>query len=249
MISKELSRRIYNTHRQLEHCDELERQLREESQRLGGSTERFRGLDLQLSFTSYFEASPSIYNLFDISPQLSLLMVAEHRKQLQSDLASLEKEVQQGLDSSAVASASVAVDGFVEINGLLWARENSSIDGETHFSFLAAQKLVSSEGLRLPTGFEFESLLSLNSFVVPAHGVWFGEDCELLDASVRSVFFPFSGWEHGAQVWGSDGYYWSSSLAPDRRRQYLNVSPSGSSQLCKGSGDFKFCVRGVKDIK
>jgi uncharacterized protein (TIGR02145 family) len=102
----------------------------------------------------------------------------------------------------------------VLINGIKWDRENTVIDGKTHFTFSEALGAAQLAGKRLPTEKELEDLIALGStWDDKRKGRWIGRDHQLKEKSKESVFFVIAGGRWNGTIHFTDllGYYWSST--------------------------------------
>lgn len=103
----------------------------------------------------------------------------------------------------------------VEIDGLVWAKENVGISKTTPYvgycNFTIAQTACP-EGWRLPTEEEFKNLSRNYSEVMEHNGIrgrWFSGSTPY-KKGVKAVFLPMAGCDVGDSV-ASSGYYWSST--------------------------------------
>ena len=80
------------------------------------------------------------------------------------------------------------MNNTVKLNGLVWDTENLSINGKTHFTFKEAKAEVDKLGKRLPTKYEFDSLLQLpHVFDEEKHGMWFAENQDEIKQIIRDI--------------------------------------------------------------
>lgn len=103
----------------------------------------------------------------------------------------------------------------VEIDGLVWAKENVGISKTTPYvgycNFTIAQTACP-EGWRLPTEEEFKNLSRNYSEVMEHNGIrgrWFSGSTPY-KKGVKAVLLPMAGCDVGDSV-ASSGYYWSST--------------------------------------
>jgi hypothetical protein len=137
----------------------------------------------------------------------------------------------------------------VLINDVKWDRDNTVIDGKTHFNFLEALGVAQLAGKRLPTEKELEDLIALGStWDDKRKGRWIGRDHQLKEKSKQSVFFGAAGrrWDGALLYTGTLGYYWSSTPSGTGNARRLNVG-SGGANVYSNTRAHGFSVRGVAD--
>ena len=138
------------------------------------------------------------------------------------------------------------------LNGLVWDKENLSVNGNTYFTYQEAKIEASKLGKRLPTEEEFDSLLKLpHEFDLDKRGMLFAEKAEDLKTE-KSLFFPAAGYiDEGNTIilkTGINGRYWSNTTTTYLHAANLSVS-SNCATMFGGIRKDCFSVRCVSDIK
>lgn len=129
----------------------------------------------------------------------------------------------------------------VEINGIWWDTENTTINGKRHADFDTANAYAEKIGRRLPTKEEFEAL------IYPGYerdeersGLWFAN---------RKLFLPMEGWRGmSGKIYSGIGLYWSSSASTAAYAWYLLFYGSNAN-LNNGNRAVGYSVRCVADRK
>ena len=140
------------------------------------------------------------------------------------------------------------------LNGLVWDKENLSVDGNIYFTYQEAIKEASKLGKRLPTKDEFEALLQLHHiFDRKNKGMWFAENQADLK-SEKSLFLPASGFTRVSYLSfidniGRNGFYWSETLYKHNEAYRLGLSNINSASVCMYYKDYSYTVRCVSDLK
>ena len=148
------------------------------------------------------------------------------------------------------------MNNTVKLNGLVWDTENLSINGKTHFTFKEAKAEVDKLGKRLPTKYEFDSLLQLpHVFDEEKHGMWFSENQVDLKSD-KSLFLPAAGFTHVSLCYlnyiGEHGFYWSDTLYYLNTKEVYRLNfnkKNNNGNMCMFSKDYMYTVRCVSNIK
>ena len=103
------------------------------------------------------------------------------------------------------------MNNVIVLNGLEWDTENLVIDGKTHFTYGEAKAEAAKLGKRLPTKYEFDSLLQLpHVFDEEKSGMWFAKNQVDLKSD-KSLFLPAAGFTHVSLCYlnyiGEHGFY------------------------------------------
>ena len=138
----------------------------------------------------------------------------------------------------------------IMLNGLLWDKENLSVDGNIYFTYQEAKTEAAKLGKRLPTKDEFEALLKLpRTWDLTNGGLLVAEKSNDLKTN-NSLFFKPLGYIFCGSLhsdYGSGGY-WSSSRDNRAFAFYLGFYNS-FIRMHRIMPSLKFTVRCVSDIK
>ena len=120
----------------------------------------------------------------------------------------------------------------IVLNGLLWYKENLSVDGNIYFTYQEAKIEAAKLGKRLPTKEEFDSLLKLpHEFDLDKRGIWFAKNQEDLKSD-KSLFLPAAGYRSTGSTTiasvGTRGNYWSATPNGSTPAYYLYFSGTGA---------------------
>ena len=146
------------------------------------------------------------------------------------------------------------MNNVIVLNGLEWDTENLVIDGKTHFTYEDAKAEAAKLGKRLPTKYEFDSLLQLpHVFDEEKQGMWFAENQADLKSD-KSLFLPAAGFTHISLCYisdvGENGCYWSDTLYLQTKSAYrLNFNKINNGNMYILDGRYSYTVRCVTDIK
>ena len=146
------------------------------------------------------------------------------------------------------------MNNTVILNGLEWDTENLVIDGKTHFTYEDAKAEAAKLGKRLPTKYEFDSLLQLpHVFDEEKQGMWFAENQADLKSD-KSLFLPAAGFTHISLCYisdvGENGCYWSDTLYLQTKSAYrLNFNKINNGNMYILDVNYSYTVRCVTDIK
>ena len=138
----------------------------------------------------------------------------------------------------------------IVLNGLLWDRENLSVDGNIYFTYQEAKIEAAKLGKRLPTKEEFEELLKLpHTWDLTNGGLLVAEKSDDLKTN-NSLFFKALGYISCGSLYSDygSGGYWSSSRDNRAFAFYLGFYNSFIS-MNSIIPNLKFTVRCVSDIK
>ena len=147
------------------------------------------------------------------------------------------------------------MNNVIVLNGLEWDTENLVIDGKTHFTYEDAKAEAAKRGKRLPTKYEFDSLLQLpHVFDEEKSGMWFAKNQVDLKSD-KSLFLPAAGFTHVSLYYlnyiGEHGFYWSDTLyyLNNKEAYRLNFNKINNGNTCMFSKDYMYTIRCVSDIK
>ena len=142
------------------------------------------------------------------------------------------------------------MNNTITLNGLVWDKENLSVDGNTYFTYQEAKIEAAKLGKRLPTKEEFEELLKLpRNWDLINGGLLVAEKSDDLKTN-NSLFFKALGYVLCGSLqsdYGSGGY-WSSSRDNRAFAFYLGFYNS-FIRMHRIMLSLKFTVRCVTDIK
>ena len=145
------------------------------------------------------------------------------------------------------------MNNTITLNGLVWDKENLSVDGNIYFTYQEAINKASKLGKRLPTKEEFDSLLKLpHEFDLDKRGMWFAEKLDDLKTD-KSLFLKATGCigDDGAGLYGVSiyGYYWSNTGSESNRwHGYYLYFGNKVNGVAKNSCSYGFSVLCVSDI-
>ena len=138
----------------------------------------------------------------------------------------------------------------VVLNGLVWDKENLSVDGNIYFTYQEAKIEAAKLGKRLPTKEEFEELLKLpRNWDLTNGGLLVAEKSDDLKTN-NSLFFKALGYISCGSLYSDygSGGYWSSSRDNRAFAFYLGFYNS-FIRMNRIIPSLKFTVRCVSDIK
>ena len=148
------------------------------------------------------------------------------------------------------------MNNVIVLNGLEWDTENLVIDGKTHFTYEDAKAEAAKLGKRLPTKYEFDSLLQLpHVFDEEKNGMWFAKNQVDLKSD-KSLFLPAAGFTHVSLYYlnyiGEHGFYWSDTLYYLNTKEVYRLNfnkKNNNGNTCMFSKDYMYTIRCVSDIK
>ena len=126
-------------------------------------------------------------------------------------------------------------------SGKLWATENATLDGKTHFTFDEAVKAF---GEKMPESTDFQELYE--------NGDWRWDKQRkgytVTGPNGNSIFLPASGYRDGSGLFGVDNYgcYWSRNAFGAARARFLVF---WSGRVSPQHDDSRYCGFAVRLVK